>query len=531
MNTLLDNLVAALPLIARLGGGRAVLTDTEGVCLAAVDRQGQPVEDVETQVLELCRRTAFAGTTQGLVDPVSGLEQLAMPFEGYVLYACNVSKVERRNELFSTLKETLPLIARVAGGEAVLFDKEGRRILTADPVLGRARVGPGTVSEPCREVMRTGRPNIGSSRSVPGAMAVRIPINASFGFGFNNATAVRQKERLLDQVKSTRTGKYSWEDIVGHSPSVLNVIEIAKKAAQSQSSVMLEGESGTGKELFAQAIHNASPRSHGPFVAINCSAMPESLVESTLFGYEEGAFTGAQKGGRAGLFEQARGGTLLLDEVSEMPLDTQAKLLRVLQEREVCRIGSAKPIAVDVRIVCTSNRDLPQHVKSGRFRHDLFYRLNVIDIHLPPLRDRREDISDIAQRILDRLFRQNGRFISTIDPDAMRRLEAYDWPGNCRELHNVLERAVNLANGEVLHSHHFAGLSAAAAPSRDYPQDVSEEHSLLAGHLAETEQNVILAALKRHGGRRVDAARELGISTTTLWRRLRKIRGDTQPAI
>lgn len=530
MTTLIDNLVAALPLIARLGGGMAVLTDKEGHCLSAVDRQGSMVDGVDMQILGLCRTAAATGQTQSRVDPDSGMEQMALPLDGYVLFASNVGEVRRRNELFETLKETLPLIARVAGGEAVLFDKEGRRILTADPVLGKARVGPGTISEPCGEAMRTGRPNIGPSWSVPGAMAVRIPISPSFGFGFNNSAAVRQKKRLLDQVKNARTGKYSWEDIAGSSPQILRVLEVAKRAAESNSSVMLVGESGTGKELFAQAIHNASSRGHGPFVAINCSAIPASLVESVLFGYEEGAFTGAQKRGSAGLFEQARGGTLLLDEIGEMPIETQAKLLRVLQEREVCRIGSVKAIPVDVRIICTSNRDLLQETKAGRFRHDLYYRLDVIDIHLPPLRERKDDIPEIATRILDRLCHQNGRFISAVDPAAMMLLQAHDWPGNCRELQNVLERAVNLTDSDILQPRHFSGL-AEEMPSEARMLDRAEGAGRLAGQVANMEGRMILEALKRNGGRRIETARELGISVTTLWRRLKRIQSDQDVAV
>jgi DNA-binding NtrC family response regulator len=525
MTTLADNLVAALPLIARLGGGMAVLTDSEGHCLAAVDRNGQATETVEAQVLGLCRRAGETGETQGLVDPSSGMEQLAIPLEGYVLFASNAGEVKRRNELFDRLKETLPLIARVAGGEAVLFDKEGRRLFTADPLQDKPRVGSGTISEPCGEVMRSSRPNIGPSWSVPGAMAVRIPISPAFGFGFNNSAAARQKERLLDQVKSAGTGKYSWEDIVGSSAEILRVLDVAHKAAESASSVMLVGESGTGKELFAQAIHNASSRVHGPFVAINCSAIPESLVESALFGYEAGAFTGAQKRGSAGLFEQARGGTLLLDEISEMPLEAQAKLLRVLQEREVVRIGSAKPIPIDVRIIATSNRDLLREMREGRFRGDLYYRLNVVNITLPPLRERRQDIAEIATRILDRLCRQTGRFITAVDPAAMAQLESYDWPGNCRELQNVLERAVNLADGDVLHAHHFSEPAFAAAEAAREPP------ALLAGQVAFAEERVILEVLKKHGGQRTKTAQELGISVTTLWRRLKKMRADQGVAI
>ena len=518
-----DGLLAVLPLLARLCGGGAMVADAGGHCLRGVDRHGAPIPALEGLASPLARAVSLSGQPEWEEDEATGMIRVAFPVDGQILEISNDSRIEHQAGLLATLKQTLPLIARVAGGEAVLFDREGRRILTADPVRGELLVGSGSPSDPCAGVMRTGQPDIGKSSTVAGAMAVRIPLTPDFGFGFNNAAAVSQKQRLLDQVRSQLSAKYNWEDIVGDSAITAKAVAQAKAAARSSAPVFLIGESGTGKELFAQAIHNASPRRDGPFVAINCSALPESLAESTLFGYVEGTFTGAYRGGRPGLFEQASGGTLLLDEITEMTVEIQAKLLRVIQEREVCRIGSVKPIPVDIRLIATTNRDLERHVRDGHFREDLYYRLNVIDIALPSLRARRDDIPAIVAATIDGLFRSGGRFIREVHPEALRWLMEQSWPGNIRELRNVLERAVNLASGDVLYLHDIARADPTLAPAERAAPDAAPARSPLSDRVALAEEVTILEALQRNKGHRGRTAIELGISTTTLWRRLRRV--------
>ena len=233
-------------------------------------------------------------------------------------------------------------------------------------------------------------------------MAVRIPITREFGFGFNNEDTVRRSNKLVSEVRKHQTAKYNFSDIIGESPPMKELKEIAKLAAKSHSSVLIYGETGTGKELFAHSIHNASQRYNKPFVAINCAAIPPTLIESELFGYESGAFTGAKKGGYPGVFEQANSGTLFLDEISEMDIDLQAKLLRVLQEREVMRLGGRKVIPLDVRVIASTNKPLDEMVQEGKFRQDLFFRLNVFDIKLAPLRKIRDDIPLIANEMVKR---------------------------------------------------------------------------------------------------------------------------------
>ncbi len=230
---------------------------------------------------------------------------------------------------------------------------------------------------------------------------------------------------------------------------MMDICKDTAKIALSQASVLISGESGTGKELIARAIHYNSRRAKGPFIKVNCAALPESLLESELFGHEKGAFTGAQTL-RQGLFERANEGTLLLDEIGEMPLVLQAKLLRILQEREFERIGGHQTIKVDIRIIAATNRDLQAMVKEGTFREDLFYRLNVIHLILPPLRDRREDISLLANHFLQKFSSENQRDIIDIDPMAMSLLTAWSWPGNIRELSNVIERAVVMNSGPII---------------------------------------------------------------------------------
>lgn len=242
--------------------------------------------------------------------------------------------------------------------------------------------------------------------------------------------------------------------ILTNSPAMMDICKDTAKIALSQASVLISGESGTGKELIARAIHYNSRRAKGPFIKVNCAALPESLLESELFGHEKGAFTGAQTL-RQGLFERANEGTLLLDEIGEMPLVLQAKLLRILQEREFERIGGHQTIKVDIRIIAATNRDLQAMVKEGTFREDLFYRLNVIHLILPPLRDRREDISLLANHFLQKFSSENQRDIIDIDPMAMSLLTAWSWPGNIRELSNVIERAVVMNSGPIIFSEDF----------------------------------------------------------------------------
>ncbi|WJW74577.1 sigma-54 dependent transcriptional regulator [Thiohalobacter sp. IOR34] len=306
---------------------------------------------------------------------------------------------------------------------------------------------------------------------------------------------------------------------VAADPRSRELLALAERVAATDATVMISGESGSGKEVYARFIHEHSPRSDGPFVAINCAAIPENMLEAVLFGYEKGAFTGAYQA-RAGKFEQAQGGTLLLDEISEMDLGLQAKLLRVLQEREVERLGGKTPISLDVRVLATSNRRMREEVTAGRFREDLFYRLNVFPLNLPPLRQRPADILPLARRLLER-HTPAGRPVPALCPEAEARLLDYAWPGNVRELENVLQRAVILMSGDCIEAVdlHFEAEAmclpdAPMAPAR--PECLGED-------LKSIEQQKILDALSQAGSRKA-AAERLGISPRTLRYKLARMR-------
>ncbi|MDK2909426.1 MAG: sigma-54 dependent transcriptional regulator, acetoin dehydrogenase operon transcriptional, partial [Bacteroidales bacterium] len=244
--------------------------------------------------------------------------------------------------------------------------------------------------------------------------------------------------------------RFSFDDIIALSPTMIELVEYAKKIADSPSSVLITGESGTGKEVFAQSIHQASSRKDAGFVAINCGAISPTLIESELFGYEEGAFTGARKGGRPGKFELADKGTLFLDEIGEMPPEMQVKLLRAIQEGRITRVGGQKEIPVDVRIIAATNRNLLQLVQEGKFREDLFYRLNVINLVIPPLRERLEDLPLLAEHFINKINKRLGKSIRGVSKDAIKVLREYKWPGNVRELENVFERAILLCQGDII---------------------------------------------------------------------------------
>jgi two-component system response regulator FlrC len=321
--------------------------------------------------------------------------------------------------------------------------------------------------------------------------------------------------------------------------------ELARRVAASDCTVLIAGESGTGKEVLARFIHRNSPRAARAFVAVNCAAIPENMLEAMLFGYEKGAFTGAHAS-HAGKFEQAQGGTLLLDEITEMPLSLQAKLLRVLQEREVERLGGRLPVALDVRVLATTNRNLRGEVTAGRFREDLYYRLNVFPLSTAPLRERRDDVLPLAMRLLTSRCRPGER-IPAVSADAAQVLLTYRWPGNVRELDNVMQRALILANGPVIQPEHIhleegsglhpqsgsqSELSASATDSLlanqltsgSLARPSSLEPNALADSLSAAERDLILDALKSDDGNRQLAAKRLGISPRTLRYKLAKLR-------
>ena len=312
-------------------------------------------------------------------------------------------------------------------------------------------------------------------------------------------------------------------EIITSDRRMREVMQLAKTVAQSKATVLIQGESGTGKELMASLIHENSTRASRPFVAINCAAIPENLLESELFGYERGAFTGAVSS-KAGKFEFANGGTLLLDEISEMDIRLQAKLLRVIQEGEVDRIGGRKPIPVDVRIVATTNRNLADCVKEGSFREDLFYRLNVVNLTMPPLRERIGDVRILSAHFMEAYAQKNGKQVASFSPEALTLLESHVWQGNVRELENVVERAVITAKDAVISAAEVyierrqgADLSGALAGMDSSGAD----RSWAPGQTLDLiERNVIIEALSYHAGNRTHTARALGISIRTLRNKL-----------
>ena len=310
------------------------------------------------------------------------------------------------------------------------------------------------------------------------------------------------------------------DGVVAQDPRTSALLSLALRVAQSSATIMLTGESGSGKEVVARFIHRHSPRARQPFVAINCAAIPENLLEATLFGYEKGAFTGASQS-QPGKFEQAQGGTLLLDEISEMPLGLQAKLLRVLQEREVERVGGRKAIALDIRLLATSNRDMAAMVARGGFREDLYYRLNVFPMLIPPLRERPLDIVPLAQRILDSNAGRTEQRTLKLTPSAVARLMQHTWPGNVRELENVIQRAMILASGDVIEAEDMN------LPQIEVSADVTEEHGNAAGtqmDMKTLERAHIMETLNAVNGSRKLAVQRLGISERTLRYKLQQYR-------
>ncbi|MED1664757.1 sigma-54 interaction domain-containing protein [Brevibacillus laterosporus] len=336
------------------------------------------------------------------------------------------------------------------------------------------------------------------------------------------SATVDQLKQELDYYKGELQRKlratYRFEQIVSTSDLMNKCKELAMKVANSDTTVLITGESGTGKELFAHAIHAASQRAMGPFIRVNCAAIPDNLLESELFGYEEGAFTGALRKGKKGKFELADRGTILLDEIGDMPLALQAKLLRILQEKEVERVGASRPISLNVRVIASTNKDMIALMKAGKFREDLFYRLHVVTLTIPPLRDRLEDLPYLVEIIREQLMESTGIVVKGMDEEVWELLRYHSWPGNVRELRNVLERAMHMMEGKWIRAEHI--LLPTSIPGSPMLQS---SFPSLKEWLAKVEREALQQAVQLAGGNKREAAKLLGISKSSFYQKWEKL--------
>lgn len=398
------------------------------------------------------------------------------------------------------------------------------------------------------KVLKSGKP-IRNARLKVGPYKKEVIINAapiivdgdlrgSVGV-IHDISEIKELTEELNQAKQIirkLEAKYTFTDIVSVAPNMQEVIDRAQKAAELPVTVLLRGESGTGKELFAHAIHNASSRKYNQFVRVNCAAISQSLLESELFGYEEGAFTGAKKGGKKGLFEEASGGTVFLDEIGEINTEMQVKLLRVLQEKEIVRVGGTRPINVDVRIIAATNVNLEEAMQKGKFREDLYYRLNVIPIKIPSLRERKRDIYLLALHIVKKFNQDYGRSIQNVSPTALKILMRYDWPGNVRELENFIGRAIiNMKFTEtIIDAKHLPEFTSIKLDKTDlYIENAMEDKDVKSSQtlekvLHETEKAYISKILETENFNKTAAAKRLGISIRSLYYKIDKHKIDMQ---
>jgi transcriptional regulator with PAS, ATPase and Fis domain len=385
-------------------------------------------------------------------------------------------------------------------------------------------------------VGQTGKPEIAQMQKINGheMIASRIPVfnqgkvaavvgtimfqqvDDLFALSTKMENLRKELNYYKDELDKRLQAKYSFDTILGTSEELEKVKQLGRRVAKSDTTILLKGESGTGKELFAHAIHRESYRGAGPLIKVNCAAIPDTLLESELFGYKEGSFTGAKKSGKKGKFALANGGTIFLDEISEMPLMMQVKLLRVLQEKEIEPIGADKPEAVDVRIIAATNKDLLSLVEQGKFRHDLYYRLNVVMLDIPPLRERKSDIPLLIEHFLEKLEKETGIRVDGIEEGALDTLLAYSWPGNIRELRNVLERTLYVKNGPSITKQDLPPFF----DDESYAGEESTDSGTLKLAVEKAEEMAIRQAIREACGDKMLAAKRLGISKSSLYAKL-----------
>jgi transcriptional regulator with PAS, ATPase and Fis domain len=495
-----------------------------------ITNSAAPVYDDEDRLLGVI---ALSGHTEQVHMHTLGMVILAA--ETIRSQVCELKKAGElalRNWYMSALLESdhRGVIALDRGGRIVQLNQKAKRLLRLDDDAEGRRIDTLVLSNlklstylnqglgfAERELTYTA----GSTGQT--LISALDPITMPDGETAGGLLLLMERKRVMKLVNEMAgsQARFTFDSIIGKSGPVSDALKLARVAARGKASVLLYGETGTGKELFAQAIHNAGPRRDNPFVVINCGAVPKELLESELFGYAEGAFTGARKGGRPGKFELADGGTLFLDEIGDMPLDMQVKILRALQSGEVQRVGGRHPITVDMRIIVATNVDLDNAIAEGRFRQDLYYRISTLRIDIPSLRERQTDVLDLANAFLERIRPALGKPDLIFSPQALELIGKYPWPGNIRQLENSVERAVNIAEGPAILPEDF-GLT----PESEVEIPLPVQKNAL---LKDMERTLIVAQMDQCGGNISKAARMLGVSRPTLYRKLRKYGLATSP--
>lgn len=504
--------------------------------------QYERLPEIMEQALRAGCDAVIGGYSANVIARQHGLEAVVIKTgEDTLLQAIDeaVRTVERiRGErVVSQMYKTITYTAK----DAVFYVDAGGTIRVCNEAARRLHPGKNLQNRPLEKalgylyqiyesVMASGEEVSGKIRTIPGTkttVSIRctpVVANQKRSGAVLNVTDITLIQDLESRIRRKLSekghqAKYTFQDVVHQSQAVRQTIETAQRYAQSDSNVIIVGETGTGKELFAQSIHNGSSRKNGPFVAINCAALSENLLESELFGYVEGTFTGASKGGKVGLFEQAHGGTLFLDEVGEISLPTQSKLLRVLQERQVRRLGDNKVIDVDVRVISATNKSITKLASQGKFRKDLVYRLDVLRLFVPPLREREGDVELLFTHLLAQQSRKDRRGVPALAAEAVPLLYQYPFSGNIRELKNIVERTCVMCDGDVITKENLRQAL--------YPQDldsdpISAQEQSFAEESEPHEAEKLRQALAQCGGNRTRTAKLLGMDRTTLWRKMQK---------
>ncbi|MCM8711224.1 sigma 54-interacting transcriptional regulator [Clostridium sp. SYSU_GA19001] len=374
-----------------------------------------------------------------------------------------------------------------------------------------------TIGKNNKKVLITGNPIFNRNGEVEQVLTVMRDLTELIKLKDKLEKTEKKNEKYLNELNYYRNKAVDNRNFIGESPNMKEIKELIKYVAKTEATILITGETGSGKEVVAKEIHDKSDRRKEPYIKVNCAAIPESLIESELFGYEKGAFTGALNKEKLGMFEMANGGTILLDEIGEMPLNLQSKLLRVLQEKEIMRLGGTKSIKLDVRVIASTNRDLKELIKQGKFREDLFYRLNVLPIKIPALKDRKEDISILAQTFLDKFNIKYGKN-KNFDSLAIQALEYYDWPGNVRELQNVIERLTIIDDEKYITYNQVSNIIG----NNKIPSDNVEDNLLLKDALARVEKEIIERALRKYGST-YKAAKVLGVTQPTVFRKAKAL--------